>query len=359
MTYVPESFDRPQAWVDACSASLSIPKDEAAAMFSRMCGFNSWDIMSIAIGSVRPDLVDEKVSSSELVNRRRNYISVLVEEFGLHPSYAGHIVEQLSPSSGKKPAKISIDSSRMHGENSDNSIDLNPFGLDDDDIVNHLRSFLPEELGKELEGYTNQQVRDGMRLHHPIDPGLYYDFFENLGFSLVEESFNEEFELGSPSFFFDSEIEEVSFEVPCYLCKILVAPLDSADTLAESILESVKEDIESNGYCYALALWKSPTYKEYNGGKLFYIGRFYSDGVWKEVLLKSSDRSIDDVIENIDIGYDVNDPGNDFKWDDPVPTLIYHGLETQSPSSKHLMENFEIHSVRGISGWTSTLCGKR
>ncbi|MBB4867146.1 hypothetical protein HNP46_006057 [Pseudomonas nitritireducens] len=222
-----------------------------------------------------------------------------------------------------------------------------------------MKKILPKELSAELEGFTSEQIRDGMRMYHPIDPGLYYDLLGNLGFDLIEDSFIEDHTLAEPSFFFASKIYAPEDGVPCYLGKISVAPLDSTDDLANRILEDVSDDIEGNGYGVGVVLWKSPTFKEYKGGTLQYFGRLYSDGVWHELLLKPGVKSIDELIDVTLKGFDVNDPGIAFKWSNSEPLIIYHAIETESPTNKHLLDNFEIMQIRGVSGWTSTLCGPK
>jgi hypothetical protein len=358
MTYIPPSFERPIEWVDVCASCLQISKDEAASMYARLCGFGSWDIMAEAVGVIKPTKSDEECTKSELSSRIKNYLAILVDEFDINYGHAVHLVEKISPSSRKKPQRFSFDSENY--KNGDHAgIDLNPMGVDRDEMISSFIDMLPEELKSQLEGISTSDFENSIRMAMPVDPGVYYDYLVNMGFSLIDGSFNENHEIGCPSFSFSSSRLSKKGEIPVFILNISVNPLDDKDYLSIELLNHVTKELRRNRERYAVVLWKSPLVKKYKGGQIYCVGKSYLNGKWSDLILKDGCESIEELMElsaNIE---DINDPGSEYVWNHPRPLVIFHMIESGVSSSDEFFQKYSISTLRDASGWGTTLCGER
>ncbi len=347
-------------WVDACGKSLGIERAEAAAMYANLCGFRTWEAVTSAIGNRQPSIPDEQLEVPDLMARRENYIAVMVDVFALNPSMAIHLAANLSPSSAKLPKAISVDRSTVHSPPEKDGFSLYAPGFDDPRVADAmLKDFLKDAPG--LEGINLDNITDRLRISHPIEPGLFWDFFYDQGFDLNEETFNEEYEYGYPSFFMpcSSEISE-NEEVPVFLTSLTYTPLDHRDQMADQVRQVMLESAEEiTGSDTLLLCWGHFQQKKIGEKRFTYIGQIHHKGNWYDLLINRSLDSFDKMLQAAIALKDINEPGSEFQDKNSECTIRFHMIQTQCESSEEFFRKYAVNSLGDPSGWSLSMIGNK
>lgn len=356
MKVIPSDHKKARLWVEACSASLAIDKAESAAMFANMCGFKTWEAIIKVIGAQAPSSLDESLTSEQLADRRAGYIEVLVEMFGMNPHYASHLVTNLSPSSEKLPRKIAIDSASMHDPLKDSQTPLFPPGMESmleegmEAFVEMMKQSHPELANVDMTNFAER-----MRISKPVNPGLYFDFCQNHGWAVIEESYEEEYVFGEPSFSIDSSFGPI----PVYANSIVQMPYDTDDEMAEHVREVVLEDASDlDDDPTVILFWGLPLSREVRGVYFTCPGSLYHDGEWHDILLNAEMTSVEDMIKKVVAGIDYNNPDKIFEDKHNQSLKTFLALQVGATNS-HELSKFEIMSIGGASGWSSPLIGNK
>jgi len=299
MPYIAPSTKNARLWVDAASKSLKIEKSIAADMYSRLCGFKNWDQVVWEIGRGETSPTDEMVTKDILEARKHFYCDLLVDEFGMNESLAEHIADRLSPSSGRKAKRISIDTDALFNNDPEPGIDLHQMfksmGLDNEkDIQGAIEKLMKDKLGDSVsDDFNFENIAERLRISKPVDPGAWFDLLASIEWDLVEESFRSEYVYGEESFFAVKD----GVEVPVFITSLVRAPFDYDDAMANHVMAKVEdfaiEELESDE---ALLFWGQPTIKKINGKEYSHFGAYYTDGQWHEFLI-NKDTTISNVFD--------------------------------------------------------------
>lgn len=347
-------------WVDACGKSLGIERAEAAAMYANLCGFRTWDAVTNAIGNRQPSVPDEQLEVPELMARRESYIAVMVDVFAINPSMAIHLAANLSPSSAKVPKAISIDRTTVHSPPDDDGISLYAPGMDDPRVADAmLKELLSGAPG--LEGINLDNLTDRMRISHPVEPGVFWDFYSDQGFELLEETYVEDYEYGAPSFFMpcSPEISE-NEEVPVFLTSLAYTPLDHRDQMADEVRRVMLESAEvMTGDDTLLLCWGHLQQKEIGGKRFTYAGQIHHQGTWYDLLLNRSLDSFDKLLHAATSLRDVNEPGPEFEDKGSECTIRFFMVQSRCRSSDEFFKKYTVNAIGNPSGWSLGMLGSK
>ena len=357
MQFIAHNHKVARLWVEAFCANLKIEKSEAAAMYANMCGFKTWDRLVDAIGKAPPSVPDEDVGEDLLLERRDFYTNVMVDIFAMNPNIARHLASSMSPSSGKLPKKIPIDLEMLY-EADDEHFSLFQPGADISNIQDRMfKELLGDELGEDFD-FSN--ISDRLRISTPVDPSGFFNYFHGLGFNPIDNSYDEDYEYGEPSFFMPfPESEQGNKRIPVYLTSLSYTPQDEQDKMADTVksvvLQNAKEYMKDPEI---ILCWGKGLSKEVKGKNFTSLGSIYSKGKWGEFLMCENTNSIDKMFRTIgDIG-DYNDPNPWFEDKGRMHYLGFiaatHGLETVRE-----LQDYESFQVGGPSGWNMTLLGPK
>ncbi|HFL7943360.1 TPA: hypothetical protein ACG5DM_006520 [Pseudomonas putida] len=347
-------------WVEACGKSLGIERAEAAAMYANLCGFRTWDAVTSAIGSRKPSAPDEQLEVAELMARRDSYIDVMVDVFALNPLMAVHLAANLSPSSSKLPRPIAIDRSTVHSPSEEDDLNLYMPGFDDPRVTDAmLKDFLSGAPG--LEGVNLDNITERMRISRPVEPWVFWDFYSDQGFDLIEDSYDENYEYGTPSFFMPcgSEISEAEM-VPVFLTSLAYTPLDHHDRMADEVRRVMLESAEAiTGGDTLLLCWGHLQQKEIGGKRFTYAGQIHHKGTWHDLLLNRSLDSFDKLFNAAIALQDINEPGPEFQDKGSECTIRFFMVQTQCESSAEFFQKYTVNGIGNPSGWSIGLIGSK
>jgi hypothetical protein len=325
-------------------------------MYANLCGFRSWNAIVQVIGTQAPTPLDETLSAEDLAVRRSEYIAVLVSVFGMNPHYASHLVASLSPTSERLPRKIAFDSTSMYDSDEDGRIPLIPPGMESM-LEEGMDAFLDmlKESNPELRDFDTTNFAERMRISKPINPGVYYDFCQNHGWDLDEESYEEEYVFGEPSF----SINSPNGDVLVYANSIVQTPYDKEDEMAEHVRSTVLQNaIEFYDNPRLILFWGQPMSKTVGNFHFTCPGSLYVDGKWHDMLMNAQMRSVDTMIEMVRSGIDFNNPDKIFddKYSQTAKTFL--ALTVGAKNSEELSK-FKIMTIGSASGWnTPIISGK-
>ena len=347
-------------WVEACGKSLGIERAEAAAMYANMCGFRTWDAVTNAIGNRLPSVPDEQLEVPELMARRDSYIEVMVDVFAVNPSMAIHLAANLSPSSAKVPKAISIDRSTLHSPPEEDGLSLYMPGFDDPRVADAmLKDLLAGAPG--LEGINLNNRTERLRISHTVEPGIFWDFYSDLGLDLNEDTYVEDYEYGAPSFFMpcSPEISE-SEEVPVFLTSLTYTPLDHHDRMADEVRRVMLEStIEFTGADTLLLCWGHLQQKEIGGKRFTNAGQIHHKGTWRDLLLNRSLDSFDKLLHAATALQDINEPGQEFQDQGSECMIRFFMVQTQCESSAEFFRKYTVSSIGNPSGWSIAMIGSK
>lgn len=347
-------------WVEACGKSLGIERAKAAAMYANLCGFRTWDAVTSAIGSRPPSVPDERLEVPELLARRDDYIAVMVEIFALNPTMAIHLAANLSPSSAKVPKAISIDRSTVHSPPDDDGLSLYLPGFDDPRVADAM---LKDLLGgaEGLEGINLDNITARLRISRPVEPGIFWDFYSDMGFDLIEETYAEDYEYGAPSFFMTCGPEiSKSEKVPVFLTSLAYTPLDHHDEMADEVRRVMLESAKAiSGADTLLLCWGHLQQKEIGGKRFTYAGQIHHKGIWCDLLLKRSLDSFDEMYRAATALQDINKPGSEFEDIASECVIRFFMVQTQCESSAEFFQKYTVDSIGSPSGWSIGMIGSK
>lgn len=357
MQFIAHNHKVARLWVDALCSNLKIDKAEAAAMYANMCGFRTWDRLVDTIGKAPPSALDEDIGDEQLLERRDFYTNILVDVFAMNPHIARHVSSTMSPSSGKLPKKIPIDLEMLYEADSD-SISLFQPGADLANLQEQVfKDLLGDRLGEDFD-FTN--FSDRIRISVPVDPSGFFNYFNGLGFSPIDNSYDENYEYGEPSFFLPyPESEQGNKRIPVYITSLSYTPQDEQDKMADSVKKVVLENaLEYMKIPEILLCWGKGLNKEIKGKSFTSLGSIYSKGKWHEILMCENTNSVDKLFKTIgDIG-DYNDPN---PWFEDKGRMYYLGFVAATNGLETIMElrEYESFHVGGPTGWNMTLIGPK
>ena len=357
MKFIPRDHKIARLWVEACAASLSIEKQEAAAMYANLCGFKTWESVVQAIGSQKPSMVDEDCNPDIVAERKDFYRDILVDIFTMNPSYAEYMTENLSPSSGKMPKKFSFAHESMHDGLRDGSMSLFPPGMDMRMLQEGMQDFIEmlADTVPELAGMDTSNFVDRMRISAPIDPADYYNFCADMGWDIIEETYAEEYEHCKPLFCMNSSFGDV-FVYANSLSKI---PMDNADEMAEHLKEMVLADAKESTDFPAIILFAGKFMtRDYRGKQFTCGGCLYKDGEWYDFLLNQDMDTVEKVFEAAESDIDLNNPGLEFEDKNSRALVSFLAYTYGKDSYKEVLDH-EIMTVGSPSGWGAVMLGKK
>lgn len=347
-------------WVDACGKSLGIERAEAAAMYANLCGFRTWDAVTSAIGHRQPSVPDEQLEVPELLARRESYIALMVDVFAINPSMAVHLAANLSPSSARVPKAISIDRSTLHSPPEDDGLSLYMPGFDDPRVADAmLKDLLGDAPG--LEGVNLDNLTDRLRISHPIDPAVYWNFYSDMGFDLIDDTYVEDYVYGAPSFFMpcSPEISE-SERVPVFLTSLAYTPLDHQDDMANEVRRVMLESTKAiTGADTLFLCWGHLQHKEIGGKRFTYAGQIHHKGAWRDLLLNRSLDSFDKLLHSATALQDINDPGLEFQDKGSECEIRFFMAQTQCESSAEFFQKYTVNGLGNPSGWSLGMIGSK
>lgn len=347
-------------WVDACGKSLGIERAEAAAMYANLCGFRTWDAVTSAIGHRQPSVPDEQLEVPELLARRESYIALMVDVFAINPSMAVHLAANLSPSSARVPKAISIDRSTLHSPPDDDGLSLYMPGFDDPRVSDAmLKDLLGDAPG--LEGVNLDNITDRLRISHPIDPAVYWNYYTDMGFDLIDDTYVEDYVYGAPSFFMpcSPDISE-SERVPVFLTSLSYTPLDHQDVMADEVRRVMLESAKAiTGTDTLFLCWGHLQHKEIEGKQFTYAGQIHHKGVWRDLLLNRSLDTFDKLLNSAIALQDINDPGLEFQDKGSECEIRFFMAQTQCESSTEFFQKYTLTGISNPSGWSLGMIGSQ
>lgn len=347
-------------WVDACGKSLGIERAEAAAMYANLCGFRTWDAVTSAIGHRQPSVPDEQLEVPELLARRESYIALMVDVFAINPSMAVHLAANLSPSSARVPKAISIDRSILHSQPEDDGLSLYMPGIDDPRVSDAMiKDFLGDAPG--LEGVNLDNITDRLRISHPIDPAVYWNYYTDMGFDLIDDTYVEDYVYGAPSFFMpcSPDISE-SERVPVFLTSLSYTPLDHQDVMADEVRRVMLESAKAiTGTDTLFLCWGHLQHKEIEGKQFTYAGQIHHKGVWRDLLLNRSLDTFDKLLNSAIALQDINDPGLEFQDKGSECEIRFFMAQTQCESSTEFFQKYTLTGISNPSGWSLGMIGSQ
>lgn len=352
MPYIAPSTKQARLWVEAVSKSLKIEKGDAAAMYARLCDFNSWDQLVQAIGRGQPSQTDEQVTKDVMQTRRAFYSEVLVDEFGMSRRFANYIIEKVSPSSSKKPSRFSLDISGAYDEDPDTPTlgDLfSDFGMDSDEEMDKaMEAFMRETMGDSLpDDFSFENIAERMRISKPIDPGAWYDLLYTIGWDLIDESFRSEYAYGEESFIAIKDGEEI----PVYITSLVRTPYDVEDEMANSLMSRLERYTEEEfDTDKAIVFWGQPLVKDIDGNSYAHFGMYWANGQWHEFLMN----------QHTTINELFNQHNDMDSIDSPPKSLCDEGMALSVGAIKiinHIDQEkkISIRMMRSPSGWNHLL----
>lgn len=347
-------------WVEACGKSLGIERAEAAAMYANLCGFRTWDAVTSAIANRQPSVSDEQLEASELMTRRDSYIAVMVDVFALNPSMAVHLAANLSPSSAKVPKAISIDRSTLHSPSDKDDLNLYMPGFDDPRVTDAmLKDLLAGAPG--LQGVNLDNLTDRLRISHSVEPWVFWDFYSDQGFDLIEDTYVEDYEYGAPSFFMSCSPEISESEmVPVFLTSLAYTPLDHHDKMADEVRRVMLESAKAiTGGDTLLLCWGHLQQKEIGGKRFTYAGQIHHKGSWRDLLLNRSLDTFDKLLQAATGLQDINEPGPEFQDKGLECTIRFFMVQTQCESSAEFFQKYTVNGIGNPSGWSLGMIGAK
>lgn len=303
MKFIPRDHKMARLWVEACAAGLRIDKQVAAAMYANLCGFKTWDLIVKAIGSQKPSIVDEDCDEDTLTERKDFYFNILDEVFTLPGNHIDYLVEKMSPSSGKIPKRFQLEHSRSRGSMGG----IFQADIDLETIHEGMQGIL-KMLAKQIPGLADidpEDLMDHMRVSRPVEPATYYNFCENMGWDIIEESYDEDFEPCKPIFCLRASFGDV-FVYASSLSKI---PTDHEDELAEKLKEDVLKDAKESTDFPAVILFAGNFMSLHHNDKKFTCGGcLYKDGEWYDFLVNKNMDTVDKLFEAAESDVDLSNP---------------------------------------------------
>lgn len=357
MKFIPRDHKIARLWVESCTASLSIEKQEAAAMFANLCGFRTWESVVQVIGNQIPTIVDEDCNPDIVSERKNFYREILVSVFAMNPTYADYLVENLSPSSGKTPKKFSFDHDSMHDDLKEGVMSLIPPGMDFRALQEGMQDFIEmlAETVPSLAGMDTRNFVDRMRISSPIDPADYYNFCSSMGWEIIEDTYAEDYEHCKHLFCMNASFGDVYV----YANSLSKIPMDNDDEMAEHLKAQVLEDAKESTDFPAIILFAGKFMaRDYRGKSFTCGGCLYKDGEWYDFLLNQGMDTVDKLFEAAEADIDLNNPSLEFEDKNNYALVSFLAYTNEKGTYQEVFEH-QIMTVGSPSGWGTVLLGDK
>lgn len=346
MRFVPKTSKKARLLAEALSRSLNVTTTDTNPIVAALYGFSTWNTLCKAIQKEEPSLWDEETSSDIIESRQSISIERLVEQLDIDITTAKNLVDHVKPTSKEKGKAFPVDV-----ENTKNHTDSINFadlfgGASGDEMEKMIEDFAKRTLGDELgDDFDFSNFSDRMRISKPIDPGMYYSICDNIGLTVIEDSFNEEYEYGHSSFCIYSKKEDV----PVYITSLTMVPGDEGDEMAYEIMSIVEKNNDWDEDADRMILfWGQPSVKKINGKRYTYMGVLWEDGCWRDFLLNEEMKTIEDLFEMNPKNQNVNAP-NENQEDKGAGLAIRITLFMND--LQDVREKVKFNSIGSPSGW--------
>ncbi len=353
MPYIAPSTKQARLWVDAVSKSLNIEKSASADIYARLCEFNNWDQVVSAIGRNSPSPTDENVTKDVLETRRKYYCDVLVEEYGMNEALAEYMIGKVSPSSGQKPNRFSIDTDTLYKPEDKGDINLaeifKSFGMDSEEGMNKaMEEFARSALGDSVpDDFSFDNFGERMRISKPLDPGAWYDLLMAIGWELIDESFRSDYVYGEESFIAIKD----GREVPVFITSLVRTPYDVDDNMANQVMSVVEEYfLDEFGSDEALLFWGQPSVKKIGEKHFTHFGMYYTEGQWHEFLI-NKDTTIDGLFRQHNEMESIDEPPESFYDVDLALAVAAIKITNHIEQDKRI----SLSTLGTKSGWNALL----
>lgn len=287
MRYIPATHKHARLWVEAAAASLNIEKNLACEIYARLCGFPTWSQLMLVIGNLAASPCDEDLSTPLLTSRLDHYSFLLVSEFRFNPRVVGYFLSVLSPSSSRKPKKVSIDTSALKSDDS-GFTPLSALGVckrdtDKVDLLSIIRGF------------------------KAIDPSNWYVILTHLGWKIPGGSCAKSYRASEPSFHVFLA-HNPARSIPVFILPVCRLPGDEGDEIANEYLDKIDGWMVGSSLSTAIVFWGSMLTKKIAGLDYTHPGLVYRDGQWQEFLMNMASSRPDDVLKQANGSMDITSP---------------------------------------------------
>lgn len=145
----------------------------------------------------------------------------------------------------------------------------------------------PEEMDELEFG----DVENAIRLARPMHPAGWLGVIRHLGFTVENETIDEDYELGKPSFY----ISDTLSPLPVFLAAPTRTPFSTDDVLCESIKQMIVEDNSADCmilfYSAPMSFSKGDTDEQ-----IQFWGEILVNGDWYELVLRPESTTLDTII---------------------------------------------------------------
>lgn len=326
-------------------------------MYACLCGFKTWESVIQAISTQKPSKVDEECEEELLMDRKAFYRQILDEVFDISPPYVEHMVDHLSPSSGKIPKKFVLERESLFDGLRSGLTDLLPPGMDMKMLQEGMRDFVAflEERMPEMAGMDPASFKEKLRALRPVDPADYFNFCDSFGWDIIEESYNEDYEHCKPMFCLNSSHGDVLV----YANSLSKLPTNNDDEVADQLKAAVLADAREGSDFPVVLLFAGRFMAMDHQGKGFTCGGcLYKDGEWYDFLLNHEMTTVDKLIEAAEADIDLSAPDPAYEDMGGVALVTFLAATSGLPSLEDVIKH-EILIDGTPAGWGTVMLGKR
>ncbi|MFV3332715.1 hypothetical protein ACNFIA_17385 [Pseudomonas sp. NY15437] len=295
--YVFSSQTRADEWISAAAPILR-SVERAREMLTRLCGFSSWEVFTLAIGRIKASEYDEEVGEKILLQRQKWYVLILTRYYDLDNDAARHFISSMSPS--------------MKG------VFLCPFEVSDDNYINYN---IDSTFSDNYQGLDIDQLIGSISQHWSSDPRRLQSSFTISGLTWVhtwekvltklgwlvrrcEEEDGEEYDnyfpdIGQPSL---STYEgPTNNPVPIYLCSAVRTPGELRHPPTLLFMKACVGDLIMNwpDTRYCIIFWGYPQRATFNRIPYCCLGVLYDAQLnrWKDLFFNEDCNSFGRLLE--------------------------------------------------------------
>ncbi len=359
MKFIPKQSKKARLLGQALSRSLNIDTDAANDAVAVMYGHSRWGALCKAMQKSKPSLWDEEVNRDIAASREAILVERLSDCMQLDHFSCRNLVQHLKPCAQANSQPLPTDRAPsspptdVHGM--DFSAITEAFGMDrsaqrTDARLNGLLQEVMHAAGEELAAdFEFNNLGDRMRLSKPVDPGVFFDILQSLGWPLDESSFEQNYACGEPSFFAESK----TGHVPVYLSSLVMTPEDADDRMANEVMGVTEEDncknMETERF---ILMWGQPQVKVIGESEYSYWGCLWQQGRWRDFLINGAMTSADKLFDMNPEGQTINRPNkvqSDPKHELAKSVVIFmQGLQAQR-------DRVKMSKIKTASGWDMLL----
>jgi hypothetical protein len=217
-------------------------------------------------------------------------------------------------------------------------------GLDMDDLKDGMRRLIKEATGLDHDpDEFMEQMRAQGGIHGPTHPA-WHDTLESLGWG--PEEWNDDPDRYEHAFVLHGRSNKVTLPVVCEAYAYF--PDDAKDKLAQAALRAVASRYPGG----ALLLFKSIPYTEVQGHKYHFGGMLWWRGRWRSYAITGRMRSVDEVIDQVESGFEIGQHAVQFADDSCSITIPFNRLcQGEDPNKRGKMTGL------GSGKWVTLLPG--